>query len=110
MRLYQKQFDDTTRDAIRALSKDDALTDYLMAHWLCGKYCGVELQKAIPFARELDPEVVLPADRKRKLAKCTAYDVICFYLKRCFERDNKFIDIAREDYRISEALLNDALK
>ena len=110
MRLYQEQFDDTTRDAIRALSKDDALTDYLMAHWLCGKYRGVELQKATPFARELDPEVVLPADRKRKLAKCTAYDVICFYLKRCFERDSKFIDIAREDYRIPEALLNDALK
>ena len=40
---------------------------------------------------------------------CSVYEVAFTYLKRCFERDPKFIDTARGDLDIDEELLNDVL-
>jgi uncharacterized protein HemY len=40
---------------------------------------------------------------------CTVYDAAYVYLKRCFERDPKYVDTARGDLDIDEELLNDVL-
>ena len=42
-------------------------------------------------------------------AECTVYDVAFHYLKRCFQKDKSYIDIARGDLDIDEELLNDVL-
>ena len=43
------------------------------------------------------------------LAECKVYDVAYQYLKRCFQNDKSYIDIARGDLDIDEELLNDVL-
>ena len=37
------------------------------------------------------------------------YDAAKFYLQRCFQKDKKFITIARRDYDIVEDLFYDAI-
>ena len=42
-------------------------------------------------------------------AQCSVYDAACIYLKRCFERDKKYVRTAQADLDITEELLNDVL-
>jgi hypothetical protein len=41
--------------------------------------------------------------------ECNVYEAAYAYLKRCFERDGKFVKTAQADYDIAEELLNDVL-
>lgn len=41
--------------------------------------------------------------------ECNVYEAAYAYLKRCFERDGKFVKTAQADYDIAEDLLNDVL-
>ena len=41
--------------------------------------------------------------------ECTVYDAAYAYLKRCFERDGKYVKTAQADLDITEELLNDVL-
>ena len=42
-------------------------------------------------------------------SKCTTYQAAYQYLKRCFQKDKSYVDIARGDLDIDEELLNDVL-
>ena len=41
--------------------------------------------------------------------ECSVYEAAYVYLKRCFERDGKFVKTAQADYDIAEDILNDVL-
>ena len=41
--------------------------------------------------------------------ECSVYEAVYTYLKRCFERDGKFVKTAQADYDIAEDILNDVL-
>ena len=42
-------------------------------------------------------------------AECSVYDAAFQYLKRCFQKDKSYLDLARGDLDIDEELLNDVL-
>ena len=41
--------------------------------------------------------------------ECNVYEAAYAYLKRCFERDGKYVKTAQADLDITEELLNDVL-
>ena len=98
---------DTLAPLLMQLPQDEALTDYLKAQRLCLQ-CGLDLQKMKneDFVREEDRGLLREGESVTPLSM---YDAAKFYLQRCFQKDKKFITIARRDYDIVEDLFYDAI-
>lgn len=111
MRLFQKQYDSLTVAALQALPQDDALTDYLKVQRLCGQFDGAAKMRMSDFDRSEDPGLKMPDDdvEGMEYVARSVYEVAYVYLKRCFERDKSYVDVARGDIDIDEELLNDVL-
>jgi hypothetical protein len=113
MNLYAERFDSTTVNALNSLPADDALTFYLKAQRLCLQYSNQALlMRSADFNREEDPDFKHPDEVEFSMDEpipYSVYEVAYIYLKRCFEKDPKFILTAKADADINEDLLNDVL-
>ena len=113
MNLYAERFDSTTVNALNSLPADDALTLYLKAQRLCLQYSNqAMLMRSADFNREEDPDFKHPDEVEFSMDEpipYSVYEVAYIYLKRCFEKDRKFILTAKADADINEDLLNDVL-
>lgn len=113
MNLYAERFDSTTVNALNSLPADDALTLYLKAQRLCLQYSNQAfLMRSADFNREEDPDFKHPDEVEFSMDEpipYSVYEVAYIYLKRCFEKDRKFILTAKADADINEDLLNDVL-
>lgn len=90
-----------TRDAVTALKEEIDLYASMGLDVESMKK-ELETQQATLANMEKGETSIIPAS-------CSVYEAAYIYLKKCFEKDKKYVRTAQADYDIAEELLNDVL-